>query len=291
LPLDIIAYALGANFSFALGSIFFTHYSRSLGAHWTNWFKALVAALSFGLYLSITQTWGIPYSREVVFLLVSGFIGLGMGDVFILKAFSQMGPGRTMILFSFQPLVMALFAFIQLGQTLVGYKAIAILFLGLCVFIINIEAFRQRGHWEIKGVIFAFMGMLLDAFGIILTRQAFDGSEIDAFNANFIRCIGALCFFGVWSLFKPLQLLSKVKELKGIDLTRIIFGSWLGTFLALSLYLTAIKSAHLASLTALSVSGTIFSNGLECLYLKKWPSRYLLLALISFGLGMRFLLS
>ena len=78
---------LSANFSFALGSVAYTRYSRILGDLWMNKFKALIALIGFSLILLFSGDTQIPNSSTVIFLLVSGMLGLGIGDTFLLKSF------------------------------------------------------------------------------------------------------------------------------------------------------------------------------------------------------------
>ena len=83
---DVIYLALGANLCFAIASQIFTYFSRVISAIWMNCFKALIALFAFGAYLFITQSWvgADLYSGGLLFL--SGFLGLAIGDVFLLKA-------------------------------------------------------------------------------------------------------------------------------------------------------------------------------------------------------------
>ncbi len=132
--------------------------------------------------------------------------------------------------------------------------------------------------------------MTLDALGLIVTRYNFDQNpSITAMEGNFYRCFGAILFFIVLSQIRPINFISlwKKQTLKGK--TTIIIGSIFGTFLSLGLYLKAIQSAHLASLSGVAITGAIFSATLECIINKKWPSKYLLMAFGFFIIGMNFI--
>ena len=66
---------------------------------------------------------------------------------------------------------------------------------------------------------------------------------------------------------------------------RIILGSLAGTYLSLLLYLTAVSRGKLGVISAVTVTGPMFAGLFECFRSKKWPTPYLLIALIFFGGG------
>jgi len=287
---EIYLYGLGANLSFALGSQIFTIYSRKISSVWMNCFKALIGLIGFGVFVTFFSSWhSIPLKYFLLFF-TSGFMGLGVGDIFLLKAFSKMGPGRTLMLFGFQPLIIGILSYFVFGQVLDASKFWAILFFILCLGTFSFESFKKSGHWDISAISIAFIGMFLDAVGVIITRYSFDHNPmVSAMEGNFHRCIGAVSVFILLSIFKPFGFIVKWREQKFFDKKMLIAGSLLGTFLSLALYLKAMQSAHLASLSGIAITGTIFSSLFECLIEKRWPSRYLLMAFVFFLFGMKIL--
>lgn len=288
---EVLLLALGSNFFFALGSQFFAYYSRTIGANWMNWYKAFIAQVCFVSALFLTEGIRlIPVSQSLP-LMLSGLIGLGAGDVFLLMAFKEMGPGRTFMLFAFQPLIIGTSAYLLFGQAIDTTRFWAIFFFILCILIFSLESFRRERHWGLKGISLALLGMMFDAGGVLITRSMFDAdASLSPLMTNFYRTNGALLYFFLFSLikkdlflFKPLKTLSK----KGVFYVSL--GSLFGTFISLSLYLKAMQTAHLASLSAVAITGTIFSALFECLWNKKLPSIYLVVAFISFLMGMKIL--
>lgn len=291
MDLTVLYLALGANLSFACGSQIFTHFSRKFSSSWMNFFKASMALVCFGLTISLTGSWhDIPTSWVSLFLL-SGVIGLGVGDILLLKSFSTLGPGRTLILFSFQPLFLGIMSYFAFGQTMDSRKFLAIFFFILCVGIISLENFRKDRRWQIGGILIALGGILLDATGLIITRYTFDNNpSITSLEGNFYRCVGAVFFFLVLSRIRPYNILEQFKSLNLKGKGMVFLGGFLGTYLSLALYLHAVQRAHLASLAGIAITGTIFTNTLECIISRKWPSKYLLVSLVFFACGMNFLI-
>jgi drug/metabolite transporter (DMT)-like permease len=64
-----------------------------------------------------------------------------------------------------------------------------------------------------------------------------------------------------------------------------VLASVCGTLISLSLYLFAIKTGHLATISGIAITSPLFATLLECVIEKKWPSRYLWAALASFVVG------
>ena len=133
--------------------------------------------------------------------------------------------------------------------------------------------------------------MAFDAGGVLITRYAFDlNTNITAFEGNFYRCIGAMVSFLIIRGFSPFQFRSRFKSLSNKSRIYVILGALFGTYISLSLYLYAIQtSSNLAIISAISITSVIFSSVIECVWDKKLPSKYLLLAFVFFFIGMLFL--
>lgn len=283
--------ALGANLSFALGSQFFTHFTRIFSSTWMNAFKAVFAAVGFGVTVLLTTGFHDIDLTLFAFFLISGAIGLGIGDIFLLKAFGEIGPGRTMVIFGFHPIIVGIFSYLLLAQEMETQKLWGIIFFIICLFIFSIESFKQNGEWKVQGLVYAFLGMTLDASGVLLTRYSFDlNKNITAFEGNFHRCIGALIIYMIISRFSPIHFKSRLKSLDIKGRMLLIAGAFFGTYLSLAMYLKAIQTAdNLALISSISITSVLFASIFECLLERKMPSRYLLLAFVSFGFGMFFI--
>jgi drug/metabolite transporter (DMT)-like permease len=282
--------ALGANLAFATGSIIFTKFSRQISSVWMNTVKAGVALVFFFLTVSIFGEWHPISLSGFSFLFFSGMIGLGIGDIYLLKAFERLGSGRTLMMFSFQPILLGGLAWIFLDQKFEQKNIFAIVFFMACILTFSLETFKKKGEWEIKGIVYALICLCLDGIGLIITRKTFDQfPDVSPIEGNFYRTIGALLVFFIISRFRPIGLVSNFKKLSSRDKKLCLFGGFLGTFLSLSLFLTAIKYAHLATLSGISITGTIFASSIECFLEKKWPSKYLLSSFIFFFFGMKIL--
>lgn len=284
-------YALAANLSFAVGVQFFTHYARSISSLWVNCFKGLVAAILFAVTILAAGGFHQLSPGMASLFMLSGIIGLGLGDIYIIKAFSLMGPGRTMMVFGFQPVLIGVVSYFAFGQAIDADKFYAILFFVACLYIFSLESFRKQGHWNVKASLFALAGVTLDGLGVLITRYAFNYSPgISTTEGNFYRAAGALVLFAAISAVKPFHFVEKLKGIGRSGLIWITVGSVAGTYLSLMFYLYAIRyTGALAAVSGIAITGTLFASAFECVIEKKLPSRYLVIAFFFFLGGMAFL--
>lgn len=286
---EFLTYAsvLGSNISFAGSTVVFSHFSKNVSVLWVNCTKSLVTWLCFLISISIFIGWHPIHFSPLSLLLLSGFIGLNISDILLLKAFTIIGPGRTLVLFSFQPIILGLAGYFLFGQMINPGKLLSIFFMIACLLVFIQERKNETGRWQFTGFIEAFLGVLLDATGIILTRMAFDqAGNLTPFEGCFYRFSGALLGFVVISFFlKPINLYGNFISLSKKEKTIMISACLIGTYLSSILYLSALKYAHLASISALAITGPIFASVGECVVTRKKPSKYLIVAFLLFIVG------
>lgn len=288
-----ILYALGSNITFATASLYFTDYSKRLGPVWMNYFKACVAFLCFVLVLVGFQIDLKINSVSFLYLILSGWAGLMIGDIFLLRAFTHLGSGRVLMIFGFQPLLLGLASFYLFDEVFSLYRLVAVLFLMACLFCFSLESFREKGHWDAKGIFFALMGVSLDACGLLLTKQAFQETQgLSVFFANAIRSGATILGFFVvsWIPYFQLKLVSPFLQLQTKDKGLVVMASFLGTFMSLAFYLHAIQIGHLATISAIAGTSPLFATLLEIYKGEKRMTRYLAGALVSFVAGVSILI-
>jgi len=286
-----LIFALLSAVTFALASVLFAVYSKKFSALWMGAFKAFIAFVFFGLFSVLESREGLFYLLKptVSHLLwfLSGFIGLAFGDWALLKGFVRLGAARTLMIFSFSPVILSLGGFIFFQQTLTLYQFFAIFCMIFCVICLSFEKFKESGSWEVLGFFFAFTGVFADDVGILLSRSAFDQfPEATPIFANWIRTIGAMV--GLYFIHLFLVRIPLFKLYNTLKLNQKIFlvcACFLGTFLSLTFWLYAVKTGHLASIAAIGMTGPLFATVFESIYEKKKPSFYLIISLIFFIFG------
>jgi drug/metabolite transporter (DMT)-like permease len=282
---------LASNLAFGSASIVFARFSKSHSPMWVNQLKVTVAFFGFlAAFLLTEHLVGLPLAGNAL-LMLSGFMGLCIGDFFLFKSFVTLGPARTLVLFSFEPILMAIYGFAFLNQTLNTDQAIAIACMIACVITFVFERNKMTGKWDLASFLFAFVGILLDAVGVMCTRQAYELTpQLGSFQANLMRAIGAMIGFFILRPRSYTALVRHLKIMGSHERNLAIGASFIGTFVSLSLYLRALKTAHVATLTAISITLPVWVSCIEHVRDRSWPNRYLWCALILFLGGFAFMI-
>lgn len=265
---------------FSGASVFFAEYSKKHSPLWMNTIKALVALCAFGLSVFALWLFGFahfnPFTtvgrQAALYLVLSGMCGLAVGDIFLLSAYARIGSARSLMIFSFQPLFMGIGAYFVFGQTLSIVQSLAVLMLVACVFTLSFEKFKMEGRWEVRGILYAVIGVLFDNVGVILTRSAFDLTGMHPIEANTIRCLGAVAALLVICFFRKEKLVLPFKNENKRNRAIVVAASFFGAYVSLLCYLTALRVGHLATLSAIIGLNPLAAGVWEWIFLGEKPS-------------------
>lgn len=277
--------ALTAAFLWAVGSFLFTSAVKRIGSIQLNIDRMTLAAI----FIAITMlAAGISFScslNQLLYLIGSGIVGLIIGDTALFRAFREMGPRISLLIYSFNPAFAAILAFILFGEKLPFISILGIFLTLLGIILVVTEKPQKDNPMNFKvtlpGVLFAFISALGQAGGLIFAKYAFNDSYIHSFTATFYRIsTSVLLFLPLGILLKryvnPFKLYaSDRKSFKQISIASII-GPYLGitlSFFAISHTKLGIASTLLATvpvmilpmtrivykekLTLVSVSGAV----------------------------------
>lgn len=284
--IEVYALAIGANLTYSTASMIFSVYAKRFSSMWINQVKVFSAFIAFVIAMFYAKQL-VSVSPSVISLLVlSGFMGLCLGDIFLFRAFTTLGPARSLVLYSFQPLMLGIYGYFFLGQLFSLNQTLAVICMVICIFIFMLERNKATGTWDVRSFVWAFLGITLDAIGVMLTREAYElNSGLETFQVNVIRCLGAL--FG-FLLISPKSYINVAKDLMILrkrEISLLVGASFCGCFLSLTLYLAALKHAHVGTLTAIAITGPVWVSMLECLYHRRLPNLFLVLAFAFFLTG------
>lgn len=284
--LQVYSLAIGANLTFSTASMVFSLYAKRFSPMWINQIKVFVAFLAFLTAMVASQEIIALPIQTTALLFLSGLFGLCFGDIFLFRSFATLGTGRSLVLFSFQPLMVGLYGYFFLSQIFTTNQTLAVFCMMICIYIFMFERNKMTGSWDFKSFMWAFLGITLDAIGMMLTRSAYEYTPaVDTFQVNVIRCLGALTGFLLLSPRSYLVVARDFWDLKQKEKLLLIGASICGCFIALALHLKALKYAHVGTLTAISITGPVWVSLLESLYHRKLPNSYLLGAFAFFIAG------
>lgn len=287
---EYVYYSLISVSLFSLASIVFTTYSKRFSVAWMNYFKASVASIGFLGIALYTDHFRLPSLYSIWVLGASGVIGLCIGDMLLLKSYTTLGPGRTLIVFSFHPIFTGIGSFILFGQGLLLSQAIAILFMLICLLLLGSENIDENKKWQFGPLLIALGAISLDALGVLLTRMAFERDPaMDSSMANLIRSFFCVIAFSIWTAKSKIGLIGHFRRLKASTQAFIFIASFFGTCVSLFVYLKALKIGHLATISAIVATGPLWAAIFEFIFFGQKPTKKLYYTFVAFACGMYFL--
>jgi drug/metabolite transporter (DMT)-like permease len=270
--LSALIYALLGNLSFSFASLGFTEFARRISAQWMNTFKAVVSLLATVLVIFLFQIKLPAMTWDLWFLLVSGLLGLCLGDFFMMKAMHDIGGSRMVMMFGLTPFLTGVGSWYFFGSQLNGMVWLGVVLMVLCVSMLSLERYKVSGAWHLRGVIFGLLAVLLDAAGLIITKNALSETHAHPLVVNLLRLLGALVGFVLMDRFvHKIHLKAEFLKLNVKDRWRVTLFGLLGTFVSLQFYLTAVSMGHLSVVSSVAGTGPLFTQIFESLKEKKWP--------------------
>lgn len=233
--------ALLAAILWSFSSFLFTSITNSIGSLLLNIYRMVLAALFliitiliFGFSTSITI-------NQFIYLSLSGFVGLVIGDTFLFKAFKEIGARITMLIMSINPAIAAIIAYFSLGESLSFIAIIGMIITLSGIFIVVNENNDGNSPKIINisksGIIYAFLAAAGQGIGLIFAKLAFVEGPIDSIFATFIRIFTAIIFIIPITIImkrwkNPVKIFSHNYKLIGLVIIGSIIGPYLGIFLS-----------------------------------------------------------
>lgn len=248
--------ALGAALSFSMNSLCYEVAGKRVGSytvtHVRLWIAFTVMLLVHFVFTGVIYPTDISI-HNLLWLLCSGVIGYALGDLALFKALVLIGARLSMLIMTLVPIFASLIAWIMLGEVLKPIEIAAILLtVGSVGLVISNEKKNgaKSNHISFKGIIFASLGALGQAVGMVFSKTGMSGG-VSAVSANSIRVSG-----GLFAMFLITILSGRLKnEIHNLSDKRgmkfLLIGSLIGPVLGVILALYAVSHAHVGITTTL----------------------------------------
>jgi len=249
--------ALAASACWVITALVLASAGRVVGATVVNAVRIFIAIFILCLihWLAYGNIWPEINSSALFYLAISGVIGLAIGDQFLYRALVDAGPSLTTLVMTITPALTAIIAFAVLNETVsyVDLLGMLLTMAGIAIAIIAREGSNNKKKYpRVKiGILFAFLGSLGQAIGLVLAKLGMEESDPEIVNtiyqsgvtplsATYIR----MCFGGVGAMVLLLIYVFS-KRAKGENHFRVnfsvffcilagtIFGPVLGVWLGL----------------------------------------------------------
>ncbi len=251
--------ALSAAFLWAFSAVIYAHLGQKIPPLVLNLSKGVIAITLIVITLLVQGNY-LPADTNPVtlgFLLLSGVVGIGIGDTFYFQALNHLGARRTLLLEALAPPLSALIALIVLQEALSlgAWAGIFLTVLGISwVISERVPGSPDTAINPLRGVSAGLLSVLGQACGAVLSRAALAETAISPLWSTLLRLIGCVVVLLVWIPlqkqpqvgWKPLQ----SKQILGIIAITALFSTYLGIMLqqtAFKYTATGIAQALLAT--------------------------------------------
>jgi drug/metabolite transporter (DMT)-like permease len=222
--------------------------------------------------------------REYLLLMISGVLGIGIGDTFFFRSLNRMGAGLSAVVVClYSPFIIGL-SVLWLGERLTALQALG------AVVIVSAVLLTARFHRVEKierrdllwGILWGVLSTAATAVGIVMIKPLLERSPL--LWALEIRLFGGLLSLLLVAFFFPAgrRSLASLSSTKGR--LYMVGGAFVGTYLAMLAWLAGMKYAPASIASALNETSTIFVFILAALFLHEPISiRRVLAILLAFS--------
>ena len=168
-----------------------------------NFWKGMLSA---GLLLAVSVVFLPPVEASGAvwgWLLLSGVIGIGLGDTFFFQALNKIGDAQSILIAeTLAPVLTALLAMAWIDEWLSWQQWLAVALVIICVDVI-VKTHKRAALtlFSPTGYVYAALAALCQAVGAVISRDVLTSFEIDAFNASLIRLLGGLLIICLLMVF------------------------------------------------------------------------------------------
>ncbi|MBF2066140.1 MAG: DMT family transporter [Calothrix sp. C42_A2020_038] len=195
-------------------------------------------------------------------LLLSGVIGIGLGDTAFLAGINNLGARRLLLLETLAPPMTAVLALIFLQERLnaSAWCSILLTILGIAWVISERTEKEVSSKSSLRGIIFGLLAAVANAFGAVISRAALANTNINPLWAALLRLSAGVLFLLPLITLRREKLTSVPSPSKSWRIIgAICFAAFCGTYLGIWLQQTAIKLAPVGIASTLLQTSPIFA--------------------------------
>jgi len=254
------AAALAAASCWAITGIISPVPAQQLGALAFNRLRQICIALLLLAYVLVSGLWRDLQQEQILILLISGFIGIFLGDTLLFVCMNRLGPRRTGILFAMNAPMAAILGWLVLHETIAALTLLGMaLTLGGVALAILFGKRKQQSHKfeNTKGKLWIGIAMGLgaalgQAVGSVLAKPVM-ASGVDPFVASMVRVgFAAVCLTALMQLPYD-SLKQKAPTTMPIAIMTVASG-FIALALGMSLMLYALSGGNTGVVSTLSAT-------------------------------------
>jgi drug/metabolite transporter (DMT)-like permease len=255
--------ALFAALFWALASVVYSRVGQRISPIGLNLIKGIIAIFLLLITLLLQgKTFPDVSIFTIQLLLLSGLIGIGIGDSAYFATLKDLGARRGLLLETLAPPLTAILAFIFLEERLSIQAWCGILLTILGIAWVISERVSQSSTFEThfwRGIGFGLIAEFCQATGVLLSHFALNQTEISPLWSTLIRLIGGTVVLLFYFITRSQNLKLLWTPLKSKKVIGIIFiATFLGTYLGIWLQQTSLKFTAAGIAQALLATSPLF---------------------------------
>jgi drug/metabolite transporter (DMT)-like permease len=241
--------ALGVAFSWTITALAFEYAGKRVGSLNVNLLRLPLAFIFLTVFNLFSRNYALPSDagqHQWIWLTISGIVGFVIGDLFLFKAFIQIGSRFAMLIMTIVPPMTAFMGWLVLNETLSVFSLFGMV-LTITGIVIAVNSHKDQetkkfSSDSIKGILYALAGTVGQSGGLILSKIGMQ--NYNAFASSQIRIIaGTAGFVLLMLLMKRVKnIFSALRDKEGMK--GILIGSFFGPFLGVGFSLFAIQHTN-----------------------------------------------
>jgi drug/metabolite transporter (DMT)-like permease len=282
------ACALGTALCWAIAVVLFKKSGDGMGPLTLNMFKNLVGLLLLALtHLVVGFDAGDASARDVVYLLISGALGIGVADTLLFYGLHRIGASRQAVVDTLYSPAVVLMSFVMLDEVLATRDALGGFMILGAVALATVPTGKAKGDPATslaRGIGASALSMVLMAFAIVAVKPVLE--RHDVIYATTMRLVGGvftLLFIGLASKQGRRDLVRVFAP--NPALRYALPGAVMGTYFSLLLWIGAFKYAKAGVAALLNQTSTLFIVVLAAIFLHERMTPRVMLAVASAAMG------
>jgi len=228
----------------------------------------------FGINLTLSFS-------QVSNLVISGILGLVLGDSFLFKSFQLIGARLGIIIMASVPILSTILAYFFLNEIIsfLGMFGMLLTITGILIVVLERKNSDENNISINKiGILYGFLGALGQATGLIFAKFAFlenlaeggQGDELNGFAASFIRLFSAsLIILPLAALFRKYKNPIRIYSEDSYSMRVILIGTVFGPVLGITGSLIAIEYAKVGIASTLMATMPVIMLPISRFYFKE----------------------
>ncbi|MFQ6063936.1 MAG: DMT family transporter [Candidatus Bathyarchaeia archaeon] len=232
-------------------SILFTSAGKRIGSFSVNAYRIVIAVglLAITHSLLLGTLFPVATNEHLLWIGLSGIVGLGIGDFGLFAAFVLIGPRRSVLVMALSPIFASITAYLMLAEIIPSLATIGIAttLTGVTAVILekkeSSEEEATSKRQKIWGVSLALVGAVGQGIGLVFAKKGIyldPNSMLNPLSAALIRMTLGAVFVWICALItgKLKELHKALKNRRGIKYTAA--GAFIGPFMGVTLSMVAV---------------------------------------------------